>query len=270
MTILRYPGGKTRAAKRIVAYIPEGTMRLYSPFFGGASVELEWLNLTNGTVYARDKFPQLANFWKHVFRGENDVMADICQSYLGLCKPDFYTLQDKLRAWEGSGLEMAAWFYVINRASFSGATLSGGMGDGSRFTQSACDRLRDFTFNGRIDFRSGDVFDSLRRRTERFGEDACIYLDPPYWIASTLYGDRGNAHTDFSHQRLRNLVGRLNDMGIKWIMSYNDGPEIRDLYHGFRMVPTTWKYGMSKDKVGRELLIFSTAIELSQEISNVA
>ena len=262
-TPLRYPGGKQRAAKRIVEHIPEGTTTLYSPFFGGGSVEFEWLEQNPvGTVEGRDVFEPLVNFWRYVISGHApDMAARIRKCYLPLDKDTFYALQNQLRSGMGTSFDRACWFYVINRASFSGATLSGGMGNGDRFTQSSCDRLRDLEVPKGLTVRSGDVFDSLRRRTERFTPDTCIYLDPPYMLpVSRLYGDRGDTHDGFNHKRLRRLMGKLNDQGVKWVMSYNNCPEVHAMYRDFRRKPTEWKYGMSNDKDGKELLIFSDGV----------
>jgi DNA adenine methylase len=264
-TPLRYPGGKQRAAKRIVSHIPEGTTTLYSPFFGGGSVEFEWLEQNpDGKVEGRDSFEPLVNFWKHVKRGHAREMAErIRRDYLPLDKNSFYLLQDQFRSDVGTSFDRACWFYIINRSSFSGATLSGGMGNGDRFTQSSIDRLRDLEVPKGMRIRSGGFFDSLRRRTERFTPDTCIYLDPPYFHARKLYGNRGDTHFGpEDHKRLRRLLGKLNDQGVKWIMSYDNCPEIHGLYSDFRREPTEWKYGMSNDKTGRELLIFSDEVKV--------
>ena len=37
---LRYPGGKSRAVKQVLALLPSGLDLLCSPFLGGASIEL--------------------------------------------------------------------------------------------------------------------------------------------------------------------------------------------------------------------------------------
>lgn len=264
MCLLRYPGGKQRAAKKLVSYVPRGIKVLYSPFFGGGSVELEWLEQNpEGQIQARDAFLPLVNFWQQVLAGKGPEMAQRAREYLPIDKGTFYQLQGLIRNTVGDPLQRAVWFYVVNRSSFSGSTLSGGMGDGSRFTESACQRLEDFVPPKGLHFRSGDVFDSLRRRTDRFTEDTCIYLDPPYWLegnGNKLYGDKGNTHEGFDHLRLRRLLGKLDDQGVKWVMSYNHCPAIQELYEGFKKIPARWKYGMSADKNGKELIILSRNI----------
>lgn len=72
-------------------------------------------------------------------------------------------------------LNRAAVFFVLNRSSFSGITLSGGMSPGHpRFTESAIQRLREFRApNLTVD--SADFKDTLSRFPNDF-----LYLDPPY------------------------------------------------------------------------------------------
>ena len=69
----------------------------------------------------------------------------------------------------------------------------------------------------------------------------------------SFYGKKGNAHKDFDHAGLADLLYNRK----QWILSYNDCKEIRELYSGFTIISPTWKYGMSTDKSSKEILIFS-------------
>lgn len=266
---LRYPGGKQRVADRIAALIPAGTNTLYSPFLGGGSVELKWLEKNpRGHLVARDALPPLVDFWSEVAKGNASLLASEARKYLGLSKNLFSTMKAALQHGNRSSTEQAVAFYVINRASFSGATQAGGMGNADRFTASSCDKLAAFPEDlaRRMDVRKADVFDSIRRRVERFTPDTCIYLDPPYFLEdgkNKLYGNKGEMHDSWGyaeHKRLAGILRDLSERGVKWVLSYNDSLEIRELYEGLRMIPATWKYGMSKNKDGGELFVFSNAI----------
>ena len=51
----------------------------------------------------------------------------------------------------------------------------------------------------------------------------------------------------------------------RWILSYNDVPEVRKLYRDFRKIKLSWSYGMSgvesrKEKHSNEILILSKDI----------
>ena len=160
-TPLRYPGGKSRAVKHILPYIPEDISRLCSPFFGGGSVELAVAS--RGTeVIGYDKLVPLVWFWQALC-GDNDKLADevadlrteyeieekgITKLVEGCSKENFINFREQLR--DPSFMfsyDKAAKFYAINRSSFSGATFSGGWSKRAsyaRFTQSSIDRLRKF------------------------------------------------------------------------------------------------------------------------------
>ena len=77
-TPLRYPGGKSRAVKYILPYIPEDVERVCSPFFGGGSVELAIAD--RGTeVRGYDKMKQLVWFWQALC-ADSGKLADEVQS----------------------------------------------------------------------------------------------------------------------------------------------------------------------------------------------
>jgi len=241
---LRYPGGKSRAAKSIYSFIPSNVKKLCSPFLGGASIEL--LCSTRMIVYGSDIFEPLISFWKVLIKHPTCLIERVNQ-YYPLSKTKFYNLQKSYMKLENE-VERAAAFFVLNRASFSGTTLSGGMSPGHpRFTKSAIDRLRNFKINNFTvdccDFRTA----ILKHK------DAFLYLDPPYLNNQNLYGIKGSTHKGFDHYKLADLLFSRD----QWIMSYNDCPAIRNLYENYTILSLNWVYGMSKNKKSNEILILS-------------
>lgn len=254
-SLLRYPGGKTRAVNFISRFFPNNLPHLLSPFFGGGSIELSFA--AKGTkVHGYDVFSPLVEFWQCLGKSPNQL-ADEVEKYLpNLSKELFYELQQTQVSYKKK-IERASIFYVLNRASFSGSTLSGGMSPGHpRFTHSAIERLRDF-YNPNIDVKKADFKTSLEEHPEMFA-----YLDPPYLIKSWLYGKKGDAHKDFDHEGLARILQNRRT----WILSYNDCSAIRKLYKNFRTISPNWKYGMSNEKDSKEILIFSNDIDLKNLI----
>jgi len=243
---LRYPGGKSRGAEAITSYFPEGIKEILSPFFGGGSVEL--LMATKGvTVLGFDLFKPLVEFWECLL-AKPLLLARAVEKWYPLSKEAFYQLQQE-QVGLRTKIERAAAFYVINRSSFSGASLSGGTSPGHpRFTLSSIQRLRDFT-NPNVVVEAAHFTQSLLRHKNVFA-----YLDPPYAIECVLYGKRGNTHKNFNHQELCHILRQRSS----WVLSYNDCPLVRDLYRGYRTIIPSWKYGMSANKSSNEVLIFSS------------
>ncbi|UAY53594.1 DNA adenine methylase [Ferruginibacter albus] len=251
-SLLRYPGGKTRAVPVISHYFPKNLTELVSPFLGGGSLELH-LAANGVNIYGYDLFNPLVEFWQCALK-QPDELADKVQSFFPLSKDKFYELQQTQTSFK-TKLERAAVYYVLNRSSFSGATLSGGMSpQHPRFTQSSIDRLRNF-YNPNLTVKKLHFEDSIKLHTKDF-----LYLDPPYLIESSLYGKKGDAHKDFDHTTLAKILKGCP----YWILSYNDHNEIRELYSSYKIINPKWVYGMSNNKASKEILVFSK--KLSQRL----
>ena len=255
-TPLRYPGGKSRAVKHILPYIPEDCEKLCAPFLGGGSIELAVAE--RGTkVYGYDIFKPLVWFWKALLKNPEKLsqMADlyrIKKTYMykeeevkarGLPKEDFERFRREishaLKNEEPFSYEMAAKVYAINRSSFSGATLSGGWSERAsyaRFTDTSIERIRDFKEKN-LTVRCQDFRNALRKHADCF-----LYCDPPYYMGagSKLYGNNGDTHYDFPHLELYEALRNRKN----WVLSYNDNEIIRYLYRDFDIVEAEWAMGM--------------------------
>jgi len=256
-SLLRYPGGKSRALKHIVPYFPKHLTEIVSPFFGGGSIEIHYA-AQGVRVHGYDIFEPLVNFWQQVLEHPQEI-ANMLENYFHPCtKSMFKDYQEKQCSTENDDIflfwrEMrACMFYALNRSSFSGATLSGGYSQQAadkRFTQSSIDRLRNFSCPF-LSVKQADFADSLRRHDD----ETFIYADPPYLLEkSTLYGERGSAHKDFDHQRFGEEIKKKNN----WVISYNPHPEILELYKDYEIVYPEWSYGMSSNKKSKEILILN-------------
>jgi DNA adenine methylase len=143
----------------------------------------------------------------------------------------------------------ACKYFVINRCSFSGATLSGGFSAEAsklRFTESSIKRIEDLDLSN-VEFHNMDFTHFLK------GKRGFIFLDPPYYLgqSSKLYGNNGDMHENFDHEKLFKIM----KMRKNWIMTYNDCEYIRDLYKDYEIRVVDWTYGMNKSKNSSEIVI---------------
>ena len=241
---LRYPGGKSRAVKQILEFIPPNIKTICSPFFGGGSIELA-LASKGINVKGFDVFAPLVNFWQVLLRSPKELSKNVRQLY-PMTSSKFYLTQREYKSIRGR-IKQAAAFYALNRASFSGTTLSGGMSpDHPRFTEKGIDSLSCFKVDN-LTVDNSDFKDALRENENEF-----LYLDPPYMNGKALYGEKGNAHKHFDHRALFDVLKKRDG----WILSYNDCEKVRRLYDGHRMLTLKWGYGMNNTKRSNELLIF--------------
>lgn len=240
---LRYPGGKTRAVHTIRSYMPNGLTELVAPFLGGASVELSCA-ADGMRVFGADAFEPVVNFWSVAIH-KPILLSERVRAYHPLTRRKFYNLQKGFGNIKDN-LERAAVFFVLNRSSFSGTTLSGGMSPGHpRFNEGAICRLRDFRASN-LSVSCADY-----RKTMQQHPAAFLYLDPPYANRERLYGNRGDMHESFNHEELAEALKQRDG----WILSYNDHPRVRRLYSQFDILTPAWTYGMSNNKQSREILI---------------
>lgn len=251
---LRYPGGKSRACKcleKIVLKTFGQVTTIYSPFFGGGSFEFYMNDKHNCKIIGADGFLPLANFWKQVINNK-DLLIEEVKKLKPLSKDMFFELRSNIMT-EQNIVRKAAYYFAINRCSFSGATLSGGFSkesEKSRFTESSINRLMDIDMTG-IDIEHAYFNEFMHDITT--DDKSIIYLDPPYYLNSKLYGMQGDMHVDFDHEKLANILKSKNN----WILCYNDCVYIRDLYKDYDIQSVSWSYGMNKNKSSSEIIIMS-------------
>jgi DNA adenine methylase len=260
---LRYPGGKFRARKLLYSFVPPNTTRVLSPFFGGGSFEL-FLTNKNIRVFGFDGFKPLSNFWEHLL-ADPKKLASTIRSFGRVASPQFKEMQAYLTTNMNtvSSVDDAAKFFIVNRCSFSGATLSGGYSQASmetRFTPSSIMRVENFV-DPLLTVRQALFEESLSTKTLREIKPDLLFLDPPYLLEKTknvLYGVGGDLHKTFDHQKLMNLVAASN---IPFLLTYNDSPQIREMYKNYNIVEAQWAYGMNATKKSSEIFITNYTIQ---------
>ena len=88
---------------------------------------------------------------------------------------------------------------------------------------------------------------------ERQDKNVVFYFDPPYYLkASTLYM---NHYKDKNHKIISKKIKSIKN--IKWIVSYDNVPEIQELYTGCSKKEFSFKHTAYKIREGKEILFFS-------------
>jgi DNA adenine methylase len=253
---LRYPGGKTRACKKLDVILQENYDinkfdNLVSPFFGGGSFEFYIQNNYKLNIIANDKFKPLYNFWKMCKTDKEKLCDELLKKINLVDKEEFINLRSKIMN-EENKLNQSIMYFIINRCSFSGATLSGGFSleaSKKRFTESSIKKIKNLNLT-KFDIYNLDFEDFINMRQDM---QDLIFLDPPYYLekASTLYGNNGDMHDTFDHDKLYKCVSTKKN----WLMTYNNCEYIRNLYKNFKIIETNWSYGMNKSKKSSEIVI---------------
>jgi len=270
---LRYPGGKSRAIKQIIDYLPPHFAEFREPFLGGGSL----------FVYLRQKFPRMKTwindlnyelycFWKCAQEDAKALADEIAR--VKAERMDGRALFTELMAVDVATLsefERAVRFFILNRITFSGTAESGGYSQGAfekRFTDSSIARVQ----------RLGALLQGVRITNLDYrevlhapGDDVFIFLDPPYFSAtqSRLYGRRGYLHTSFDHDE---FATDLKLCPHKWLVTYDDSEKIRINFEFAHRYEWELQYGMNNYKQptaakGKELFIANYQVPNKAQLS---
>jgi len=255
---LRYPGGKTRACKVIEEVILQHFDltcfdTIISPFFGGGSFEFYLQNKYGLNLIVNDKFTPLYNFWKQV-KINKTILCEELRKIKSVSKEQFTAYRNTIMELNDNILEQSIHYFIINRCSFSGSTLSGGFSEeasNKRFTPSSINKIEALDFT-RIEIYNNDFYDFI---TNAPNIKTLLFLDPPYYLESKskLYGNKGDMHEGFNHKLLCDLLHTKKN----WIITYNNCQHIRDMYKDYTIIDVNWSYGMNTSKASSEIIIIS-------------
>jgi DNA adenine methylase len=266
-SVLRYPGGKSRAITQILKYIPLNFKEYREPMVGGGALFL-YLKQTDFRIqkyWINDINIDLYTFWVQAQRNNQTLVKqiDMLLHQFSDGKELFSFLRDE--SMQFNDIELAARFFILNRITFSGTTDSGGYSSQAfhkRLTPSSIKRLEEVEAilnDTRISNHDYQVL------IDSPGEDVFLFLDPPYHSAtkSLLYGKNGNLHRSFDHERFANSMRNCNH---KWLVTYDDSPYIRELFPFAHIYEWKLMYGMnnvgkSTTQAGCELFISNYDVE---------
>ncbi len=278
---LRYPGGKTRVAKLFVPFFPEHAdyREVFAGgaaiFFHKASAKRNWLNDLHPGLYAfyvvlRDRFDAFARKCRQNKTNDPKELVELFNK----CAEDRRLMRttgdDRLVA-------RAFQFYYINRTVWGGRVVF------------------DPRRTSRLYFSNPHGWDNLEKKLAHLAKiseklrgvkitcrsyekclrgatpDTFVYADPPYYRESTGHITDKLYDKSFDVECHRKLAEALGETSAKVMVSYDDCPEVRDLFDGWRIEELQWKYcgtyavskedkaGGVKEKkaTGRELLILN-------------
>ena len=234
-TPLRYPGGKSRAIKKMAQFLPD--MSKYKeyrePFLGGGSVALHMTQTyPHLEVWVNDLYEPLVNFWQQLQDEANEITTRLKTFKTAYPTPDrarelFIESKELVNDEKQSDISRAVSFYIVNKCSFSGLTESSSFSkqaSDSNFSLRGIEKLPEYS-----EIIQNWVITNLTyERMSCDEKDVFTYLDPPYEIKSSLYGKKGGMHKGFDHDAFAEECDRhTNHMMI----SYNSSQLIRDRFN---------------------------------------
>ena len=218
-SFMSWIGGKKALRDEIISRFPTDYKRYIEVFGGGGWVLFHKVPGNDFEVY-NDRNPNLVNLYRCVRDHPDELISEL--TYALNSRTDFDYIRKVMKTpTEIPDVKRAAYFYQLIRYSYASgldsyASQPHSMWNNFPLITNACARLQKVVIENKDFEKLIDQYD----RPESF-----FYCDPPYFETEDYYEDVGFTKAD--HIRLAN---RLSSIEGKYLLSYNDCPEIRELY----------------------------------------
>ncbi|SHG01385.1 DNA adenine methylase [Salegentibacter echinorum] len=234
--ILRWAGGKRWLIKQINDYLPGNINNYYEPFAGGLSILIYLLNnqKIRNISTASDTNPHLINFY-NTLKQDPERLINSLKSFKNT-EDNYYKERAKNRR---TNHTRAAKFLYLNRTSFNGIYRENLKGEYNvPYGKKSYDQLFDYD---QIYYLS-EIFQNTLFENEDFAHidnfaerDDLVFLDPPYTVAHENNGFVKYNQKIFSWEdqiRLKDMVERLDNRGVNYILTNAKHISIEHLYQG--------------------------------------
>lgn len=263
-TPLRYPGGKSRAIKTLGQYFPQDITDYREPFLGGGSVAL-WVTqqYPNANIWVNDAYGNLIDFWQSLQKDPELMMTYIrhWKNQIG----DDPEKGRKLFDWMKEHINRqnkfvrGAWFYVLNKMSFSGLGESSGFSAGAQKQNFTIKRIELLPEYGKL-INNWKITKTDWSELIKNDKDAFVFLDPPYEISSGLYGKNGEHHINFNHDKFAEKMAKSKS---RHMITYNADQKVMDRFPEHEQIVWDLTYTMrhnnsekyTKEQVDRKELV---------------
>jgi len=273
LTPLRYPGGKAKLANYIKLLLRTnrlGDAHYVEPYAGGASVALALLLGEYVThVHINDLDRSVFAFW-HSVLNETEALCRLIRDTRLSIREWRRQRAIQRRAREIGLLELGFSTFFLNRTNRSGIICSGGVIGGvgqsgewkldARFPRAALiARVEAIaSYRGRISLHNADAGVLLECLLPDLPRKSLVYLDPPYYVK----GRRRLYANFYEHADHAAMATILAEAQRPWIVSYDDVPQVRAIYRGYRHRAYRVSYTARERCRGAEVMFFSNGLML--------
>lgn len=274
-TPLRYPGGKAKLAwfvKEIFRLNELCDGHYAEPYAGGAGVAIELLLTGHASeIHLNDLNYPVYAFWHSVLHEPEALCRKISNVTLSInnWKRQRNILEN---ATSHTHLEVGLAFLFLNRTNRSGIINAGVIGGydqtgpwkmDARFNREGLiERISRIADHAEyIHLYNMDALDFLSAASKTLPTKSLIYLDPPYFKQGKRLYD--NFYNPDDHAIIAKRVDKLKH---RWLVSYDDAPEIRHLYRKHRQTTHNLQYNAGAVYRGTEVLIFSEMLKLPPHV----
>ena len=274
-TPLRYPGGKGKLTEYIRSLLELNSLtdcHYVELYAGGAGVGISLLMLEYATkIHLNDINPSIYAFWQSVLNMPDELCSLISKTDITV---EEWRKQKLIQnnADKHSFLEFGFSTFFLNRTNRSGI-IKGGLIGGkeqlgkwkldARFNKrdliSRIQKIADYS--DRISITKLDAIDFLTNNLPSLPEKTFVYIDPPYYIKGEGLYENHYKHDD--HERVSKAISSIQDK--KWLVSYDNVPEILKFYNEFEQKTYGLKYSAQSKYTGSEVMIYSPELVIPEQ-----
>lgn len=263
---LRYPGGKSLMTNFFVDLFLRNRLQeivYVEPYAGGAGAAINLLlNNYVDEIVINDANIGIYSFWNALINESDRFIQTI--SVIPVTLEEWYKQRSVLYKSQGPSFELGVATFFMSRTNRSGVIFGGAIGGSTEEKQNEAKYRIDCRFNKQDLIQRLETIAINKNRIKVSNEDALtllrqldnnvfVYLDPPYYVkGKSLYM---NHYSVKDHEDLANFL--QNEANFNWVLSYDDVPQIREMYANSDLYRFPLKYTVSKKQIGYELLTHS-------------
>ncbi|MCM1983735.1 DNA adenine methylase [Lyngbya confervoides] len=237
---LKWAGGKGQLLPELIKRVPETYARYFEPFIGGGAL---FFALEPESAFLSDINPDLVNVYRVVKKDVEKLIKSLEKHYY--CKDYFYEMRraDRTSTYSAWGdVRKASRLIFLNKTCFNGLYRVNSKGHfnvpfGNYKNPKildepnllACSRVLQ---NAEI---TVDSFETVELKAEK-GD--FVYFDPPYVPLNVTSSFTSYSKEGFDTDRqlqLRDVCERLDQKGVKFMLSNSSAPLILELYQAFNL-----------------------------------
>lgn len=263
---LRYPGGKGKLADFVKVIFQRNNLlegHYVEPYAGGASIALSLLFSGYASkIIINDFDKSIFSFWHSVINENDSLCKLINDSSINI---HVWREQKEIQKHKEdvSLLQLGFSTFFLNRTNRSGILSAGVIGGKDQLGSYKMDaRFNKKDLIGRIQkignlsdkilLYNLDAIELIRTISSELPEKTLIYFDPPYYVkGKELYA---NHYKYDDHLLVSQMVNGITEH--KWLVSYDNEKEIRDMYKKNRKFTYSLSYSAVNSTSGSEVMIY--------------
>lgn len=264
---LRYPGGKGKLAPFMGLMINKMNIKngtYIEPFAGGAGVAL--MLLMEGYVddiVINDYDKAIYSVWRAIISESENLLDRILDTPVNIDEwkkqKEIYVEQNKKYS-----LDLAFATFFLNRTNRSGILKGGPIGgfeqtgnygiDARYNAEKLVERIRAIAkYKKHIKVYNKEIVSFIENVLPNYGQNSLTYFDPPYFNKGPeLYK---NFFDKEDHAKIAQLI--LNGVPENWIITYDDTPEIIELYKQQCIRRYDLNYSVANTGKSSEVIVFN-------------